>query len=56
VTKSYISLGILLVTVLHRLELAKLGTEIDRIDKTAFIVMGAVKAIQGGMIKKKPME
>ncbi|WP_373519228.1 YitT family protein [Pricia sp.] len=43
-------------TVMTRLELAKLSTEIDKIDKNAFIVMGVVKDIQGGMIKKKPMK
>lgn len=42
--------------VLTRLELAKLSTEIDKIDKTAFIVMGVVKDIRGGMIKKKPLK
>ncbi len=42
-------------TVMTRLELAKLSTEIDKIDKNAFIVMGVVKDIKGGMIKKKPM-
>ncbi len=39
-----------------RLELAKLSTEIDKIDKHAFIVMGVVKVIKGGIIKKKPMK
>ena len=43
-------------TVMTRLELAKLSTEIDKIDKNAFMVMGVVKDIQGGMIKKKPMK
>lgn len=43
-------------TVMTRLEIAKLSTEIDKIDKTAFIVMGVVKDIKGGMIKRKPMK
>ncbi len=43
-------------TVMTRLELAKLSTEIDKIDKNAFIVMGVVKDIKGGMIKKKPLK
>lgn len=43
-------------TVITRLELAKLSTEIDKIDKKAFIVMNVVKDIRGGMIKKKPLK
>lgn len=46
----------IIYTVMTRLELAKLSTEIDKIDKNAFIVMGVVKDIKGGMIKKKPMK
>ena len=46
----------IIYTVLTRLELAKLSTEIDKIDKKAFIVMNVVKDIKGGMIKKKPMK
>ncbi|MDH7444353.1 YitT family protein [Aquimarina sp. 2201CG14-23] len=43
-------------TVLTRLEIAKLSTEIDKIDRNAFIVMDQVKDIKGGMIKRKPMK
>ncbi|MEZ4792962.1 MAG: YitT family protein [Gelidibacter sp.] len=46
----------ILYTVITRLELSKLETEIDKIDKDAFIVMGTVKDLRGGMIKKKPMK
>ena len=46
----------ILYTVVTRLELAKLQTEIDKIDKHAFIIMGIVKDLKGGMIKKKPMK
>lgn len=46
----------ILYTVITRLEMAKLETEIDKIDKEAFIVMGTVKDLRGGMIKKKPMK
>ncbi len=46
----------IIYTVLTRLELAKLHTEIDKIDKTAFIIMGVVKDIKGGMIKRKPLK
>lgn len=34
---------VIIYTVMTRLELAKLSTEIDKIDKNAFIVMGVVK-------------
>ena len=42
-------------TLITRLELAKLHTEIDKIDKDAFIVMHSIKDAKGGMIKKRPM-
>ena len=42
-------------TLVTRLELAKLHTEIDKIDKKAFIVMHSIKDAKGGMIKKRPM-
>lgn len=46
----------IIYTVVTRLELAKLNTEIDKIDEGAFIIMGLVKDIRGGMIKKKPLK
>ncbi len=46
----------IIYTVITRLELAKLSTEIDKIDKKAFIVMNVVKDIKGGMIKKRPLK
>lgn len=46
----------IIYTVVTRLELAKLNTEIDKIDLKAFIIMGIVKDLRGGMIKKKPMK
>jgi len=39
-------------TLITRLELAKLHTEIDKIDQDAFIVMHSIKDAKGGMIKK----
>lgn len=45
----------ILYTVMTRLEMPKLKTEIDKIDKKAFLVMGIVKDIKGGMIKRKPL-
>jgi uncharacterized membrane-anchored protein YitT (DUF2179 family) len=46
----------IIYTVVTRLELAKLQTEIDKIDKKAFIIMGIVKDLRGGMIKRKPLK
>lgn len=46
----------IIYTVVTRLELAKLHTEIDKIDRKAFTIMGIVKDLRGGMIKKKPMK
>jgi uncharacterized membrane-anchored protein YitT (DUF2179 family) len=46
----------IIYTVVTRLELARLSTEIDKIDKKAFVVMDIVKDLKGGMIKKKPLK
>jgi len=46
----------IIYTIVTRLELAKLHTEIDKIDENAFIIMGIVKDLRGGMIKKKPLK
>ena len=46
----------IIFTVVTRLELAKLETEIEKIDKSAFIIMGVVKDLKGGMIKRKPLK
>jgi len=43
-------------TLITRLELSKLQTELDKIDKNAFIVMHSVKDAKGGMIKKRPLK
>ncbi len=43
-------------TVITRLELSKLHTEIDKIDKNAFIVMQSIKDAKGGMIKKRRLK
>lgn len=42
--------------IITRLELPKLHTEIDKIDKNAFTIMTVVKDLKGGMIKKKPLK
>jgi uncharacterized membrane-anchored protein YitT (DUF2179 family) len=43
-------------TVITRLELQKLKTEIAKIDQDAFVVENSVNDIKGGMIKKRPLE
>ncbi len=43
-------------TLITRLELAKLHTEIDKIDDKAFVVMHSIKDAKGGMIKKRPLK
>lgn len=43
-------------TVITRLELNKLNTEIFKIDPNAFVVMSSVKDTKGGMIKKRPLK
>jgi len=42
-------------TVITRLEIGKLKTEIEKITPNAFIVMNSVKEIKGGLIKKRPL-
>lgn len=43
-------------TVITRLELQKLKTEIAKIDPDAFVVENSVNDIKGGMIKKRPLD
>ncbi|HYV93937.1 MAG TPA: YitT family protein [Chitinophagales bacterium] len=43
-------------TVITRLELNKLNTEIIKIDPHAFVVMNSVRDAKGGMIKKRPLK
>lgn len=43
-------------TVITRLEIARLRTEIDKIDSDAFIIMNSIKDTKGGMIKKRTMK
>lgn len=43
-------------TVITRLELNKLNTEIVKIDPHSFVVMSSVKDTKGGMIKKRPLK
>lgn len=45
----------ILYTVITRLELNKLNSEIEKIEPNAFVVMNSVKDTKGGMIKKRPL-
>ncbi|MCA6468067.1 MAG: YitT family protein [Chitinophagaceae bacterium] len=45
----------ILYTVITRLELNKINTEIEKIDPNAFVVMHTIKDTRGGMIKKRPL-
>jgi len=45
----------IIYTVITRLELNKLNTEIEKLDPHAFVVMSSVKDTKGGMIKKRPL-
>lgn len=46
----------IIYTVITRLEVSKLNTEIEKIDPAAFVVMHSVKDTRGGMIKKRPLD
>lgn len=42
-------------TVITRLEVSKLNSEIEKIDPNAFVIMSSIKDTKGGMIKKRPL-
>lgn len=46
----------IIYTVITRLEINKLNTELEKIEPTAFVVMNSVKDTKGGMIKKRPLQ
>ena len=46
----------IIFSVVTRLEIAKLKSEIEVIDPNAFVVMNTVKDTKGGMIKKRPLK
>ena len=46
----------IIFTVITRLEIARLQTEIDKIDEDAFVIKGSIKDTKGGMIKKRPLK
>ncbi|HYJ63895.1 MAG TPA: YitT family protein, partial [Parafilimonas sp.] len=43
----------IIYTVITRLEISRLHTEIEKIDPNAFVVMHSIKDTKGGMIKKR---
>lgn len=45
----------IIYTVITRLELSRLKTELEKIDPYAFVVMNNVKDIKGGLVKKRPL-
>ena len=45
----------IIYSVITRLEINKLNTELEKIDPNAFVVMNSVKDTKGGMIKKRPL-
>ena len=46
----------IIYSVITRLEISKLQTEVEKIDPNAFVVMSSVKDTKGGMIKKRPLK
>jgi uncharacterized membrane-anchored protein YitT (DUF2179 family) len=46
----------IIFTVVTRLEISRLTTEIEKIDPNAFIVMQSIKDSRGGMVKKRPLK
>lgn len=46
----------IIYSVVTRLEIPRIKTEIEKIDRKAFLIMGLVKDIKGGMIKRKPFK
>ncbi|MDQ3551524.1 MAG: YitT family protein [Bacteroidota bacterium] len=46
----------ILYTVITRLEVNRLVHEIEKIDRTAFIVLQSIKDTRGGMVKKLPLK
>jgi uncharacterized membrane-anchored protein YitT (DUF2179 family) len=46
----------ILFTVVTRLEISRLKSEIELIDPQAFMVMHSIKDTKGGMIKKRPLK
>lgn len=46
----------IIYTVITRLEISRMNTEVEKIDPNAFVVMTSVKDIKGGMVKKRRLK
>lgn len=46
----------IIFTVVTRLEMRRLTTEIEKIDPNSFIVMQSIRDTRGGMVKKRPLK
>ena len=46
----------IIYTVITRLELNRLNSEIEKIEPNAFVVMNSIKDAKGGMVKKRPLK
>jgi uncharacterized membrane-anchored protein YitT (DUF2179 family) len=46
----------IIFTVITRLEISRLTSEIEKIDPNAFVVMQSIRDTKGGMVKKRPTE
>ena len=46
----------IIYTVVTRLELNRLNSEIEKIDRNSFVVMSSIKDTKGGMIKKRSLK
>ncbi len=46
----------IIYTVITRLEINRLNTEIEKIDTNAFVIMSSIKDTKGGMIKKRALK
>lgn len=46
----------IIFTVITRLEISRMNSEIEKIDPNAFVVMNSIKDTKGGMIKRRPLK
>ena len=46
----------IIFTVITRLEMRRLTTEVEKIDPNSFIVMQSIRDTRGGMVKKRPLK
>ncbi|MCY7292002.1 MAG: YitT family protein [Ferruginibacter sp.] len=45
----------IIYTVVTRLELNRLKSEIENIDEFAFVIMSSIRDTKGGIVKKRPL-